>query len=402
MPTVNYYLKKPTGRPARSLIFLQFKYKGRKLVYSFGQKINPVDWSKDKKRVKSYRETILNGMYAVNDLLDGLEKACMKYYQEELVKGVPPASVLKFRLDEFVRRAQGRSNDPAFYDLLDRCISGEIKSRGKDRSHNTLKNYATTKGHLQQFDISSRYYVNFENINLDFYQRYTAFLRDDLQLKPNSIAKDISVIKTIMSEAVDSGHTTNIQWRHKQFSCPVEESEPVGLTEKEIMLLYGYDLSGNKRLEAVRDLFVLSCLTGLPYASCAGLKVADIVLIGEETYLKVRSARTGRMAGMGPATGGTMGRVAGGASSGTGRTARAGSMMIIPCHPIVRDIFSKYETGAGRLPRAISNQKFNVYLKEACRSAGLTERGRLASGPERELWQCVSSGTAGRSYRGAS
>jgi integrase-like protein len=221
MPTVNYYLKKPDGRPSRSLIFLQFKYKGRKLVYAFGQKINPLDWSKDKQRVRSNHETILNGLYALNDLLDELEKTCLKYYQEELLKGIPEVAVLKFRLDTFTRCRKGLDANPTFYPLFERFIAGEIKNKGKDKSRNTLKNYSTTRGHLDQFAISRRYHLNFENINLDFCDRYTAFLRDELQLKPGSIAKDISVIKTVMSEAVDQGHTSNIQWRHKKFRYPI-------------------------------------------------------------------------------------------------------------------------------------------------------------------------------------
>ncbi len=85
MPNVNFYLKSP-GQVTLSLIYLLFKYNGRKLVYSFGQKINPQDWSKTAKRVKSNRQTILDGQYALNEQLDRLEKYCLKVYQEEAGK----------------------------------------------------------------------------------------------------------------------------------------------------------------------------------------------------------------------------------------------------------------------------------------------------------------------------
>src|ERR1700689_4727189 len=98
MPTVNFYLKKPPGKLPYALIYLQFKYKGRKLVYSFGEKINPPDWSKELQRIKSNRHTILDGRYEINDLLDKLEKQCLRLYQEESQHGVPPVPVLKFRL----------------------------------------------------------------------------------------------------------------------------------------------------------------------------------------------------------------------------------------------------------------------------------------------------------------
>ncbi|MDP4151800.1 MAG: Arm DNA-binding domain-containing protein, partial [Bacteroidota bacterium] len=156
MPVVNFYLKKPEGNPPTSLIYLQFKYKGRKLVYSFGQKIHPPDWSKVNKRVKSNRQTILDGRYAINDLLDKLERHCLRVYQEELAKGTPPVELLKFRLDVFHRQQDGRHagkpDRPGLWELFERFISGDIRHNGKDKSRNTLRNYATTRAHLMGFD----------------------------------------------------------------------------------------------------------------------------------------------------------------------------------------------------------------------------------------------------------
>jgi integrase len=51
-----------------------------------------------------------------------------------------------------------------------------------------------------------------------------------------------------------------------------------------------------------------------------------------------------------------------------------------------------------KLPRSVSNQKFNLYIKEVCQMAGLSQKGRLENQPEQELWQCVSSHTARRSF----
>jgi Phage integrase SAM-like domain len=375
MPTVHYYLKRPDGRLPRSLIFLQFKYKGRKLVYSFGRKINAVDWSKERQRVKSNRETILNGLYDWNELLDELERACLTYYQEELLNGIPATSVLKFRLDAFIREWQGRPPDPAFFNLLDRFVAGDIRQGGKDKSRNTLKNYATTKGHLRAFEVSRRSPIHFENIDLEFYHRYVAYLRDELHLKPNSIATDIGVIKRVMGEAVESGQTTNIKWRHRQFHYRVAATEHVWLTEKEVTALYRYDPGGNRRLESVRDLFVLSCFTGLPIADCAGLRAVDIVRIGEDAYLRLRG--------------------------GEGKAGMTIGMTIIFCHPLVREILAKYPARAGRPAGVISNQKFNEYIKEFCRLAGFRERGRLPADPGRELWKCISSATAKRTFEAA-
>ncbi len=370
MPAVNFYLKKPPGKFPHALIYLQFKYSGQKLVYSFGQKINPPDWSKETKRVKSNRQTILDGRYAINELLDKLEKHCLKVYDEERVKGVPPASVMKFRLDAFLRQQEGRKKEPVIYQLIDGFISGEIKNKGKERSPNTIKNYATLKAHLHAFDIRTRYHLQFENINLDFFTRYINFLRDEKKLKPNSIARDIGALKTVMSEAVELGYTTNIQFRHKKFSIAAGQTDAVHLTEKEIARLYRFDCQGNKRLEQVRDLFVYDCFTGVqPQASRRSSSSKEInkqLIINNidgDPHISVPIA--------GP-----------------------GAPVILPCHPFVTEILGKYGGSPSHLPKGPSNQKFNDYIKEVCRLAGLQEKGRLATSAGLELWACVSSRTA--------
>jgi integrase len=79
-------------------------------------------------------------------------------------------------------------------------------------------------------------------------------------------------------------------------------------------------------------------------------------------------------------------------------TQKTKELVIIPCNPIVLKIFNKYETNANMLPRAMSNQKFNDYIKEVCALAGLTEKGRLSKTPELPLCDLVSSHTARRSF----
>jgi hypothetical protein len=54
----------------------------------------------------------------------------------------------------------------------------------------------------------------------------------------------------------------------------------------------------------------------------------------------------------------------------------------------------KYDSN---LPPSLSNQKFNNYIKEVCKLAGMVETGRLHSSPEKELWQLISSHTCRRS-----
>jgi integrase len=134
-----------------------------------------------------------------------------------------------------------------------------------------------------------------------------------------------------------------------------------------ISALYRFDLSANKRLEQVRDLFVFGCFTGLRFSDYSNVSPENIVPIDRDYFIKLITAKTKEL-------------------------------VIVPTNPIIMDIFRKYERNANRLPKSLSNQKFNEYIKEACREAGFTEKGRLATAPELELWQCISSHTARRSF----
>ncbi|HTE25364.1 tyrosine-type recombinase/integrase [Flavitalea sp.] len=381
MPRVNFYLKRPDGDPARSLVYLQFKYHGNKLVYSFGQKIDPKNWNSKAQRVKSNKLTTVDGQYALNDLLEALARACLKGYTNELVKGIPTKECLKSYLDQVLHQNE-QAAKPDLMSLFDRFISGEIKNKGKDKSRNTLQNYSTVKGHIIKFATFQKAPVTFDSIGIDFLYRFTSFLKKDLRkekgfrdndlpstkgLKQNTIAKDITVIKTVMGEAVDLGYTTNMQFKHKKFTSPEEPADAVYLTEKEVLKLYRHDLTENKKLEQVRDLFVVGCFTGLRYSDYSNIQPENIVDTDGDLFIKMITQKTKEL-------------------------------VIIPCNPVVLSIFDRYECNANRLPAAISSQKFNDYIKVAARTAGLLEKGRLSTDPSKELWENISSHTARRSF----
>jgi integrase len=366
MGAVNFYLKKAEEVSGNSLIYLQFLYNGRKLVFSFGQSINPKDWKTGKQRLKKNTATTADGKHLLNDLLDNLEKECLRAYNTEIKNGVPTPAVLRRYLIDFMNQNSANPQTTTLKTLISRFINNEIKHHGRDKSKNTLKTYNTVLGHLNDYEAKERTKVDFETITLDFYYQYTAYLKSQ-GLSQNSIAKDIKIIKVFMGEAVDLGYTNNLQFKRKKFSVSTEETDAVFLTEAEILTLYKYDLSENKRLEQARDLFVFGCFVGLRYSDFSEIKPENIVKIDGEYFLKLITQKTR-------------------------------DLVIIPCNPVVLKLFNKYKSNANRLPRSISNQKFNDYIKEACHEAKLNETGRLTTDPKKELWECVSSHTARRSF----
>ena len=97
-----------------------------------------------------------------------------------------------------------------------------------------------------------------------------------------------------MSEAVDLGYTTNMQYRNKKFSASWEEVDPVYLQEKELTALWKHPMP-NKRLEQVRGLFVFGCHTGLRFSDYSAVKPENIITIDnegkDEQFIKITTQR---------------------------------------------------------------------------------------------------------------
>jgi integrase len=379
MGEVNYYLKKAEESTGHSLIYLQFKYKGNKLVFSFGQSIDPKNWNANNKQTTS------DGDHSLNDLLDNLKEVCEKAYKEELRNGVPTVGTLKAHLVQFINQNTDaeKVERETFFSLLDRFISGEVKiSRGekkkigRSRAQSTIDNYDALKKHLITFQAMRKYRIDFDTINKDFFNKYTSFLKDHLPARYKggaigvsnaTIAKDIRKIKVVMGEAVEMDYTNNQEFKKGYFSYVEDETDSVSFSDQELIKLFRFDFTNNKRLERVRDLFVFSSFIGLRYSDIVSIGPDNIVDIDGELFIKTITQKTAEL-------------------------------VIIPCNPIVLKIFERYTNSSNRLPRALENQVYNRYLKELCRIAGFTEKGRLSTDPKKELCECVSSHTARRSF----
>ena len=175
-----------------------------------------------------------------------------------------------------------------------------------------------------------------------------------------------------MGEAVDLGYTNNMQFKHKKFACNEVETDQVYLNEKEIIDLYRFGLSHNKKLEQIKDTFDLCAWIGFRFSDFSNIKPENIVQIEGEYFIKMITKKTTEL-------------------------------VIIPCNRVVLDIFEKYNHNKNRLPIAISDQKFNDYIKVVCRMAseaennlikGLAEVRRLSTKPKMKLWECFASHTA--------
>ncbi|OYU53818.1 MAG: hypothetical protein CFE25_17135 [Chitinophagaceae bacterium BSSC1] len=375
-PQVNFYLQ-PAGTDKKALIFLNFKYNKQRLFYSFGERIDPKDWDLKRQRgLEKLKLLTQEGEHALNDLLDNLKNELEDKFKAEKATGIPTPKTLKKHLDAYMNKhilKEVEQQENNFFSLLDRFIDGKILKNGADLKTSTLKSYKTARMHLKEFQAKTKYLVDFETINEDFFDKFLLFLKKTREhkftkekgIKINAIAKTVSIIQVVMKKAIVLKYTKNDEF--KNFRVKTVEVENVYLPFEEIIKLYRFDFSDYKKLERVRDLFVFGCFLGQRFSDFSDIKPENIVKGKDDLFIKMITKKTKT-----PVT--------------------------IPCNPIILEIFEKYKDNHNKLPKSISNQKFNEYIKIACRKAGMTEKGRLTSKPEIELCDCISSHTVRRSF----
>lgn len=362
MSKAKFILKEPSSK-IETLIYLVYNYQYKRFKYSTGEKINPKFWNKGKQRAKETKQ--FKEYPEFNSRLDIIENGINTAFRKLLNDGIQPNnSNLKATLEH---ELTGNILKPKKITLFE-FIEDYIQEGKLIKSHSTIKMYNTAFKYLKEY--SQKYKpLDFETINLEFYNNYLGFLMNERNLASNTIGKHIKVIKVFLNEATERGFNTNLEFRKKKFKAIHEESDTVYLTIDELQKIECLDLSASPRLEKVKNLFLIGCYTGLRFSDFTQIKPENIV--SNNTIIKIRTKKTS-------------------------------NRVSIPLHHTVRQILKKYNN---KLPKAYTNQTMNNYLKEVVSLAGIKEliQTTITKGGKVEKnvlpkYKLVSTHTARRSF----
>lgn len=231
------------------------------------------------------------------------------------------------------------------FDFIDKYII-EHKTT---REEGSLQTYKSLKRHLHDFQKHTRRKISFDKIDYSFFQSFQSFLITPtgtttnrkgetvqrIPLTNSTASKQLSTIKTFLNYAKKNG--VQVSDKYKDFTIKREPMEVIALTSNEFETLFRLDLSNNKKLSQVRDVFCFGCTTGLRYSDLAQLKREHIK--HDEIRLTVTKTK---------------------------------QPLTIPLTNYSRAILAKYEPQLKPLP-VISNQKMNEYVKQLCKKAGIVE-----------------------------
>lgn len=214
-------------------------------------------------------------------------------------------------------------------------------STGKPVAKVTIRTYEQTQKLLIEFSKQKDTKLSFNDINTLFHKEFVHFLTKEFKseetkahLKINTVGKHLTNLKTFMSAAVERKLTENNDFKNKNFKVIRESVDKIYLNETEIEALENLDLSDNKRLERVRDMFIIGCYTALRISDLQSLTKHHIIKQEAGWFITIEMQKTDK-----PVT--------------------------IPVSDKLRLLLEKYETSTGEyFPKAISSQKANEYIKE--------------------------------------
>lgn len=222
-------------------------------------------------------------------------------------------------------------------------IEDFIKSKEKKVDPLTLGSIKGMRDHLKAYQEHSKKVITFASLDFNFYCDFVEFLTYDYQLrrkklpeyglKTSTIGRTIKKLRMFIKDRVRRKIITPIDL--SEFKILNEETDTIYLTYDEISTIYYTDLSQHQHLIQYRDLFVLGCLTGLRFSDYTSLHYEDV--------------RKGML---------------------YKKSKKVDSWTIVPLLDEAQIIFDTHFKD--RLPK-ISNPKFNKYVKEIGKLAGLTD-----------------------------
>jgi len=369
MATVIYYVKTSKKTDPTKKINVRIRFRAGKktdIHTKSGLEILPRYFSNEthtiNKQVK-YKDKTNDKKY-----LDKLEGVILDAYKN--LKTEPTSDWLNHVIDKyrFPDKYKGKHKTlfGFFQNVIDNTEHRINQKTDKQISYQSKREFHVTFGYLKEYAQSRKKEIDFKDIDLDFYNDFVKFL-ESRNLAQNTIGKKIRFLKIVLNEATDRGINTNLAFKSKRFKAITEESDNIYLSVQEIEKITKLDLSNKPHLDKARDLFLVGCWTGLRFSDWHKVTPGNI----ENGFITLNQQKTGQP-------------------------------VVIPIHPTVKTLLDKYK---GVLPKTISNQKFNEYVKQVAKMADFKEaitkqitRGGKQQTEIKPKWQLVTTHTARRSF----
>ena len=295
---------------------------------------------------------------------------------------------------------------PTFLEFVEQyikeCESGERLKQKSTRkiTAGTIKNYKGFLAQMLEYQKARKRIIDWDDLDFDFYRDYKQYFIEK-NYSPNTIARHIKNMKTMLYAAKDLHLTTRDDFMSKQWSADREEVDNIYIPVTRLKDMAAFDMSDyqqmkalaekyskdkeeskrvvhalqrdlyRKKLTEARDIFVLGCLTGQRVSDYKRISKDMIETIqGNRKFLHLVQVKTGKD-------------------------------VYVPYDDMIGEILDRYD---GHLP-CIYEQHLNDRIKVVglllgwTEPAGLTERrGLLEYKSQKRFCDAIATHTARRTF----
>jgi site-specific recombinase XerD len=323
--TVFYLRSNYKNKEGLSPVMLRIYLNNERLpIGSAGVAVDPKQWDNDKNRLKGRTTEVLQ----INQQLDNIQAGIQSIFRRlELSENLS----LELIKSEYLGKKEQTETVLTLFDKHNNDMRTQVNI---SISSATLQKYENCKRHLTNFLKTkySRSDLKLSEMTPVVIHDFQVYLLSVAKCMQSTTTKNLKLLKTIILFGRKLGLITHDPFRELRIHTkPVDRGF---LTDSEITAIIQKKITF-PRLDAVRDIFIFSCFTGLAYIDVANLKEENIVEIEGQKWIMTKRQKTGI----------------------------ATNIILLD---IPRKIIEKYADTRkdDKLLPVLSNQKMNAYLKE--------------------------------------
>ncbi|WP_418637124.1 tyrosine-type recombinase/integrase [Winogradskyella sp.] len=330
--TILYLLNKSkTNKKRLTPLLCRITYKKKRKTFSIKQFINHDMWDSKKQKLLGDSET----SQLANKQLSLINNKINQAFLLLQIQGND------FDVDDIYRTFKGEKlyKEQSVVEFFESYLNKLKTLVGIDIKQLTWNKFYYIKNDIAEF-IKWKYNTSdypLKKLNLQFVIELEFYYKTVKHLKQITINKKIQRFKKVIRVAVAENYLEkNPFMLHKPKTV---KKEVVFLSTEELIKLENH-VFAQKRLQFVKNLFIFSCYTGLPYRELMNLKHNNIVKgFDGNLWIKMKREKTSKS-------------------------------LSVPLLPRVVEIIESFNEETFVFPR-LSNQRYNSYLKEIAGIVGI-------------------------------
>lgn len=341
MATINFKIQeKAKSDPTKIYIRL----KGKDFDYNVPTEllVSKKEWSNSKQKTKSLAESDSKKL-DINKTLKDLKNYIVDELNNDQKEGFSiDKKWLTGKINLFSNKSSNNNTDVNFFltsyifQFIETSKNRTNKRTGQKLKLRTIQDFEDTSNKLKLYEQKIGKRIKIIDVDLKFHKDFIEFLRNELLLGENTIGAKIDNLKSFLRDAELNKIKVDPIFKSKNFYSPSSETQDIYFDEDEITKLKNHDFEFDSYLDnARRDWLLIGLWTGLRISDLLSITKKDI----KDGYLDNTNFKTNI-----PVT--------------------------IPLHPHVKEIINKR---SGELPRKITDQSFNDYIKEISEIVGFNE-----------------------------